>query len=70
MIGHKVTARKEWACDYCEAIIKPGEKYQLEKGRGEVLDDNDEQVGIKYWTYRYCLKDGAPCYEKDLEYTE
>ena len=59
-----IFARKEYHCDNCQQIIKVGELYLFVKGRGPRYKDDDIhheniQVGIHYYQYRLCLKEGC-----------
>jgi hypothetical protein len=55
-----VTARKEYSCDYCNSLIKKGDKYIFGEGRDPKYDgdniDNLKQTGIAYYRYRICLR--------------
>ena len=54
-------ARKEYPCDHCKQIIKKGELYLLDKGRAPRYSSDGSyiQIGINYYQYRLCLKEGC-----------
>lgn len=48
-------ARKKYTCDYCGTTIKKGELYKRIKNRNPDFDENDEQIGIYYYSGAFCL---------------
>lgn len=53
-----VKARKEYKCDRCGGIIREGNLHKHISGREpRYADDHETQIGIKYESYRTCLKD-------------
>ncbi len=60
-------ARKKYHCDHCLRLIYPGEIYRLGKGRdprykNDDINNDNIQVGIRYYQYRLCTRDDCDTY--------
>ncbi|MCP3966703.1 MAG: hypothetical protein GY718_10190 [Lentisphaerae bacterium] len=55
-----VTARKEYECDICGSPIHKGDKYIFLTGRDPRYDEDDNQIGIRFYTTRFC-EDTVKC---------
>jgi hypothetical protein len=47
-----VKCRKDYKCNQCESIIKKGEKALYGSERRPKYDENDNQIGIEYVSWR------------------
>lgn len=47
------TAKKAHRCELCIEPILPGQKYKEFRERSPRFDENDNQVGIVYWSSKH-----------------
>jgi len=60
MTAKIVKARKDYVCHLCNGVIRKGNKHLHTTGRSPKLaDDHETQIGIEYYSYRRCLRDGC-----------
>lgn len=49
------STRKDHKCALCERVIPMGSKCFYEKHRVGKRDNNDDQVGIEFWSGWFCF---------------
>lgn len=55
-----VKARKVYKCECCNGNIQIGEKHKHSKIKASRYDDEDNQIGIKYFEFRSHNRDCFP----------